>query len=578
MSAGEPFRPRRAWQQPATEDSTASDDTPAQTGRRARRGEEPAAGPESRPTDPPQARRPARVAVAGLGDEPPEPAVNPFARPGTQSAKAPAPDARPAVHADDASATPIPAPVMPRSAGEFAESPGPAPRRSALSSTTPLTPEGDDSPAPEHWLRAHRATLTKWAAAGLIVALVVAVLAFLIVRTVRQSAGEQPSASPSPSSTATSAAPADVDVLLTPADLATVASSAWTITATSQSLGDHSGRVACFQTAPQEPNPTTTLQRTLATTDETAALHRVDVFADADVAAEVFESRVSVLSSCSEVPSYIVNAQSVSGLAEDTFQITVEFQDDPSQFHTVLITRAGAAVQMLDVTKFGSAVDAETPAEAITRSQGVLSEAQGADAPSDVRVSGTVIPAVEPLGWLSPSDLPRIRAGAGRWSMTGPGDLTSTGTGCENLTLATEAGPATRSQATYLMTQDDEAPTTFGIDEMQFYFEKSDTAKDFADKLVRGLTSCADRVNTATVKRLDDVKTTVGDATGTSRLFDVSQATSATESVEYQLLVTRVDDLVSYTLVSVSEDYRMTTDQLNALAARVAVRATQADS
>ena len=49
-----------------------------------------------------------------------------------------------------------------------------------------------------------------------------------------------------------------------------------------------------------------------------------DILADADVAAEVFESRVSVLSSCSEVPSYIVNAQSVSGLAEDTFQITVD--------------------------------------------------------------------------------------------------------------------------------------------------------------------------------------------------------------------------------------------------------------
>ena len=61
-------------------------------------------------------------------------------------------------------------------------------------------------------------------------------------------------------------------------------------------------------------------------------------------------------------------------------------------------------------------------------------------------------------------------------------------------------------------------------------------------------------------------------------MASVNQATSATESVEYQLLVTRVDDLVSYTLVSVTEDYRMTTDQLNALAARVAVRATQADS
>lgn len=552
MSDGESLRPRRAWQAAEdSEESTASDDTSASVGRRAQLG-----GDDESPAEVSMPLR--AITDEDLDHEAEHAQANPFARPGSEEAD-----------------IPIPAPVMPRSAGEYADSPSPAPRRSALSSTTPVTPEKEAAPAQKHWLEAHRDSLLKWAAGGLAIALLLVAVSFLIVRTVRDRAA---SATASPSVSTSSAPPvATTNELVTPEDLAPVASSSWNITATSEAKDQHEGRVACFQTTPQEPNPTTSLQRTLATTDETAALNRIDVFADADVAKEIFASRVANLSSCAEVPSHLISANKVAGLAEESFQITIEFQNEQTQYHTVLVTRSGAAVEMLDVTTFDSPVDAATPAEALTRSQTAIAEAQGLAAPKDVKVSGASLPAIEPVGWLTVSDLPRIRAGVGRWTMTEPTDLAATGMGCEDMTLASEPGPKTRQQATYLLTQDSAAPSTFGLDQMQFFFENKDKAKSFADKLTKSLTKCADRVNTAKVSKPKTVTSKVADVKATSTILSITQATSDKESVPYQLVVTRANDTVSYLLISAGADFEFSDGQLEGLADRVTMRSTQHD-
>ena len=75
--------------------------------------------------------------------------------------------------------TPIPAPVFPRSAGEVADSPSPAPRRSALSSSTPLEAE---TPAPPPRTQPARPGLAVWALGGLVGALVVGMIAFYASR------------------------------------------------------------------------------------------------------------------------------------------------------------------------------------------------------------------------------------------------------------------------------------------------------------------------------------------------------------------------------------------------------------
>jgi hypothetical protein len=558
MSAGEPLGPRRGWQPDEDpDDPVASDDTPEAPSSPARRG--------TLPED-------ADGGSEGAGpDAGASPTANPFARPGSEAAL----EAAPPIPVLPLSDTPIPAPVFPRSSGEFADSPSPAPRRSALSSTTPVEAEPVDG-AP-YWFREHRRTLLAWGIGGLALALVVAVVVSLVVRGGGTTVPPTETPTPSVSETAVPDAAGAAD-LVTVADLAGVAAGAWAITGTSHTAAEHDGRVACFQTNDDDANPTFSVQRTLATSEKepVAALHRIDAFANEAVAQMIYEDRLAVLSSCSEIPARLQGANTVVGLAPEAFQITVLFQEENDRYHTILLTRSGAVLQVLDVTQVGTPVNPEALAAALTRPQTQLSERQGQDVPDGVTVSNGELPSVAPAGWLIPSDLPRIRPGVGRWNMKDPAQLTSKGMGCEAMTLASEPGPDERQQATYLMTQDDQMPETFGIDEMRFTFAKKKAAGKFVDKLGDALKSCKDRSLGANVEEQEEVETKTADGKATSRVFVINMETSATESVTYQLIVTQVNTRATYSLITAADDYRFTDEQLADLAARTAIRAAQA--
>ncbi len=555
MSAGEPLRPRRGWQpDEGPDDPTASDDTPEPPSDPARRG---------------ALSEDAAESGAPSGEAPPQPG-NPYARPGSDASRETPP--QPVLPLSD---TPIPAPVFSHSSGEFADSPSPAPRRSALSSTTPVEAEPAAPAMP--WFQEHRRTLLVWAASGLVLALVVAVVVSSIVRGNRPTTtppSSSPSASTSPSTPPDPVIPSD---LLTPEDLVGISKGAWSVTGTTHAVADHDGRVACFQTHEDDANATFSAQRTLATSDDepAAALHRADAFASAPVAKAVYEARLAVLANCSEVPALLDSAQEVTGLAPEASQLTIVFQENKNRYHTVLLTLSGAVVQVLDVTQVGSPVAPESLAAALTRSQTQLSERQGEPAPSDVEVKATFLPPADPVGWVVPSDLPRIRAGLGRWNMTPPTTLSSPGMGCENMTLVSVAGPKTREQATFLMTQDDEAPDTFGLDEMRFAFSKEKAAGTFAKKLGDALKSCKKRSTGSKVQELDKVTTTTPAGKVTSRLFVINRPITAEASVTYQLIVGRVGTTVIYSLITVDDNYRFSNAQLEALAARTAIRAAQ---
>ncbi|MBK7821702.1 MAG: hypothetical protein IPJ61_11685 [Tessaracoccus sp.] len=555
MSTGEPLRPRRGWEpDEGPDDPAASDDTPEPPSDPARRG----ALPED------------AVETGASSDEAPAPQGNPYARPGSDAAREAIPG--PVLPISD---TPIPAPVFPRSSGEFADSHSPAPRRSALSSTTPVEAEPVAAAAP--WFREHRRSLLVWAVGGLVVALVVAVVVSMIVRGNRPTTtpnSQSPTVSTSPSTPPDAVLPSD---LLTPEDLGGISTGTWSVTGTTHAAAEHEGRVACFQTHEDDANPTFSAQRTLATSDEepVAALHRVDAYSSAPVAKAVYEARLAILANCSEVPALLSGADEVTGLAPEASQLTIVFQENKDRYHTVLLTLSGAVVQVLDVTQAGSPVDPESLATALTRSQTQLSERQGEPAPSDVAVKATFLPPADPAGWLVPSDLPRIRAGLGRWNMTPPGPLVSPGMGCENMTLVSTGGPKTRTQATFLMTQDDETPDTFGLDEMRFEFSKEKPADAFAEKLGDALKSCKKRSTGSKVQELEKVTTTTPDGKVTSRLFVINRPITAKESVTYQLIVGQVGTTVTYSLITVDDNYRFSNAQLEALASRTALRAAQ---
>lgn len=561
MVDGEVGRARRAW----GPDELEIDDTAAGGVSRARRGAvEPVAG----------GAQPA----AGLGDEPEVPAAsNPFARPGSEDAWAPVP-AEPA----EAPVTPIPAPVLPRSAGSLFH--GPAPRRSALSTTSPT--EGTEPAGAEpHWFDIHRSRLLIWAVGGLVAALVIALIAFLAVRAARNDEGPvtAPSASSSPSGPTTPATLAD---LLTGGDLAGIAPAAsWAEVSTTESVEEHQSFAICLsKDIAAQVNPTRSLQRSLGTAGDTglAALHQIDVYANDASATTVMDARIEALSSCAEVPVVIEGSSTITGLAERTFQITVLDQgqkDGVAQdaYHTVLLTQQGPVLQLVDGKQLNEPVAADALALALVRPQTALDKAQGVEAPPAPTVAAAVVPAVEPLGWLIASDLPRVRSGAGRWQARAPQPVSIPGTGCENMTLASESGPSERQETRYTLTQDDQAPTLFGLDQLLFTFDNPTAASQFITRLGNNIATCKNRVLTATVAEGTAVVSDGADgATASTRLFTVTQAQGDNAAATFQVLVGVSGTHVGYAVVTTEGDYKFSDSQLSALAQRLGVRLTQA--
>ncbi|RMB58390.1 hypothetical protein [Tessaracoccus antarcticus] len=512
---------------------------------------------------------------------------NPFARPGSDSSTAPAPP--PLV--------PAPGPVMPvrdldgaesfasgRRMGAVADGPTPAPRRSAVSSATPperdneaQTTSGEQSPS---WVMHHRRTLILWVVGALVAALLI-VTGFYFAgrRSAEPTTSPIPPTSASPSTSTSPVPEVTSEDLLTVKDADKIVDGAsWVVVDTAETKAAATRRAACLGADLPDVNPTETFQRALGTTqdDQLAAMHQMDVYANAGAARQVQTQRTAALAKCSDVPAFIVSASTITGLGDDVTQVTVSFQNDPAEFHTVLLVRTGRALTMLDVARNGKAVDVEGVATSLLRSlKDVCSRVDGR-CPANPVVAAAVPPPTEPRGWLIASDLERLRAGYGRWTVTEPADVTSPGMGCENLPLATEPGPTNRAQRTYLLTQDDSTPDTFGMDEMVFDFEDNAKTRAFTTKLINNLLSCKDRVLTAKVTDGGAVNGVGVDGVAVSaRMITIDQAISDNSSVRYQLVVSIADNRASYLLASVTNDYQFSADQAKLLAMRSAQRLSQ---
>lgn len=588
MSHGDALRPRRALSsdEPKTD---APDDTPASAPSSPRRGPaaEAAGGQVATPeqaddSDAPEAAGGPSTDASG----------NPFARPGSRSSMQPAPAATPSSHreaapepspagahsADEPASTPIPAPVLPRSSSPI---PSPAPRRSAFSSSSPAEIEATQG----SWFEAHRSRLLVWAAGGLALALVLALVSFFIARGIR---GTEPSPAPSSGSASASPSaspsvpPATVDDLVVPDDLAKIsAASGWAEVSTTESAADHKSFAFCLSSMPDGANPVYSFQRTLstATADKLAALHQIDVYADEASAKTVMDARIAALSNCATqlVPARIVSANSVAGLATRTFEINMVTDDAQADYHTLLLAQVGSSLQLLDVRRIGEAVPADGLAAALVRPQQALNKAEGVEAEVAPVVTPTVVPAVEPLGWLIAPDLPRVRAGAGLWSAQDPQPLGQFGNGCENMTLQSEAGPTERQVASYQLVQDDQAPDLFGLDQSVFTFDDANAAAAFSKKLGDNIAGCKSRLPGSAVTEMKAVASTgVDGAKGSSRLFTVTREQTDKSKKSWQAIVSVTGTRVSYTLVTVDGSYQFTEAQLTAIADRIAVRLTQA--
>ena len=376
----------------------------------------------------------------------------------------------------------------------------------------------DTHPGRPVWLR-----LLPWLAGILALALVVGGIVFATTRK------STVIVTPTPTPSATTPDPVTEANLLTAAEMEAVAPKAgWKEGTTVTRLTNSTPRITCLANTTGQPNPILTRQRTMTTASaqKLGAMHQIDAYANAAEASKVYELRAAQLAMCNDVPTWLVGADKVTGLGDEAQSVTIAYQDAVAQYHTVVLSRTGTVVQALDTTQLTAAVPTKQVlpafARAVTR-QCATSGGACAKAP-DTTPTGPA--RTETPGWLVPSDLQRVTAGAGLWTSTESQPVTSKGSQCENMTLASEAGPIRREQRTYLMTQDPAAPQTFGIDEVVMTFASPSDALAFSRKLQGNLMTCATRM----------AKSVVSDAQTATAVIDGQTVITSTQMVTLPLL------------------------------------------
>ena len=246
------------------------------------------------------------------------------------------------------------------------------------------------------------------------------------------------------------------------------------------------------------------------------------------------------------------------------------------QYRTVVISRTGSAVSMIDVAQNETAVDPAKVAGAALEPSKRLCQSAAGTCPTDLVVRAEVVPPTPIFGWLAQSDIPRITAGQGLWSATEVGQVTTKGSQCENITLASVNGPTSREQRSYLLDQDDRAPEAFGVDQVRFVFPDAAAAQTFATKLGNDIAACGKRSETASVSE-DRTLSISGQNRQpvTGRIFLVTQATGANTKVYFRVAVVVSGNRVTYLVSNTRENFDFTTDSWLLLAARAGQRITQ---
>ncbi|MDO5094020.1 MAG: hypothetical protein Q4D79_11510 [Propionibacteriaceae bacterium] len=483
-------------------------------------------------------------------------------------------------------------PVGRKPAGPAANSPqNPPPASPTTPSTRPSRPS--DKPAKptraaraagpanellgDSWMAHHRRALTMWVAGAVAAALLIAGGFYLFSRLAKPGT---PAATANPSGSESTAAPLTLteESLVSIDDASAVAAdAAWNLVDTTLEPGKGKHRAACLGTHNGDINPVAGMQRVLGTTqsDQLALMHQVDVYANDEAARQIYQGSLATLAACADPAAQILSSTAITGLGDEVTQVTVTFQSDTPQFHSLFLVRSGRAVHVLDVTRLEAPVSAEAAAASLTRSLTSLCEAVGGTCPATPGYLATPPPASVPVSWLIPSDLPRITPTQGQWNAVEPTAVGAKGMGCEGIALDSEPGPTERLQRT-LVLSDQNAPAQMGVDEVLFTFPDEATAATFGETLATNIASCAKRVNTAEVTELDATSGIgMSDLPVAARSFNIAQQISNDSSTYYQIGVIVTGNRVVYLRANVWAEFRFAPEQFGAIAVRAGQRATQ---
>ena len=340
-----------------------------------------------------------------------------------------------------------------------------------------------------------------WVGAAALATLLIALVLFLLPK----GAGVPvvgPTSTPTPT----------VDVvatrLLGPADLGALRPGAtWQIADTLTKVDASSPIAVCVTpTSTQDPKPTSTLLRTLTIPGDAsgAVLHQVDAHASPENAAAAYQARVNQLATCASQVAVVPNSHAVTGLADEAIVFDVVRQESAAARHRVVITRVGPLVNLVDTTQPEAGPGVEATVAVVATALSRQCATSGGTCPDKPTATLQTPPAVDPPGWLSIVDIPRLTPGAGQWRGTPIDPLRISGTQCEAVELTNPPGTLTKQQRTYLLADDTRA-AGLGLDMVTYTFATPAEALAFVTTMTGNIDGCPGRTATAQVRRSGQV-------------------------------------------------------------------------
>jgi hypothetical protein len=444
-------------------------------------------------------------------------------------------------------------------------------REPKVRSSTPVTATSEvpagaaEAPAATGSLkgRGSRPALIVIAAVAAVVVVIAGVVWALTLRSTAPSGG------PSESGTAVAQ-----DPFLTAADLGTLGGVTWV-----DPNVDAAGlRPLCLPaTADGLPVAQRSPSRKVTASSPTdTVVQALDVYADDATATQAYAARLVQAGTCADTVALITGANTITGLADSAEVVRLTVQEQTDQFHSLLISRTGRSVSLIDVTT----ATAVTASDLANVAAAALSRGCGGElgtCPGSISVATSAPPAGNPSGWLVPADLPRITPGAGRWGATDPKTtLDVVGSLCEAINLKTVAGTQSVGQRTLLLADDSNAPQGFGVDQVVYTFADAKGVSTLATKLDKNLTGCADRAPTASVKEGPTVKGTGANGAKISgSTYQVTQKTG-TNTVVFRVAVLSINNRLVYLLANPSTSFDFSNSDWAKVAVRAGERASQA--
>jgi hypothetical protein len=413
--------------------------------------------------------------------------------------------------------------------------------------------------------RSAKPALIVIAAVAAVVVLVAATVWALTLRSTAPSGG--------PSATGTAAA---LDPLLTAADLGSLGATSWVDPDPTASAD--SARPLCLPAeADGLPEAQRSVSRKLSASSSPtdSVVQVVDTYADTSAATQAYAARLLQAGTCADEVALITGASTVTGLADSAEVIRLTVQEQTDQFHSLLLTRTGRSISLIDVTT-AAVVTASDLANVAAHSLNRQCGGELGTCPGSIAVAPTPPPPGNPMGWLLAADLPRITPGAGRWAGTEPETaLNVIGSQCEALNLKAVTGTDSAAQRTLLLADDASAPDGFGVDQVVYTFSDAAGAQSLAKKLDKNLSGCPDRAPTASVNDGPAVKgsgTASAAISGTTYL--VTQKTE-TNTVLFRVAVLTVGNRLVYLLANPSTSFDFSDGDWAKLAVRSGQRVSQ---